>query len=249
MIEATLDGHLGRIVLNRPEAHNALDVPSIEALGGVLDDWRGRDELRAVVLTGRGRSFCAGASLGDVAGGGFDGINPLTALCTALDAFPVPVVAGLNGGAYGGGVELALACDFRVGAEGMRAFIPPARLGLHYEPAGIARAVDRLGTQMARRMFLRAETFGADALLAAGFVDELVPADQVEARAAEIAAEIAALAPLAVRGMKRTIREIVAGNVDHDGARERIAACFGSQDHAEGLAAQKEKRSPRFTGR
>lgn len=249
MIEATLDGPVGRIILNRPEAHNALDVSSIEALGRVLDEWRGRDDLRAVILTGRGRSFCAGASLGDVAGGGFGGANPLTALCTALEAFPVPVVAGLNGGVYGGGVELALACDFRVGAEGMRAFIPPARLGLHYEPAGIARAVDRLGSQMARRLFLRAETFGADALLAAGFVDELAPMEQVETRATEIAREIAALAPLAIRGMKRTIREIVAGAVDEAAARERIAACFASEDHTEGLAAQKEKRPPRFTGR
>jgi len=138
MIEATLDGPpdalVGRIVLNRPEAHNALDRAGIEAFGQVLADWEGRDDLRAVLLTGRGRSFCAGASLGEVAGGGFGGVNPLTTLCDRLDAFPVPVVAGLNGGVYGGGVELALACDFRVGVEGMRAFVPPARLGILCEP-------------------------------------------------------------------------------------------------------------------
>ncbi|HVL19887.1 MAG TPA: enoyl-CoA hydratase-related protein [Amaricoccus sp.] len=253
MIEATLDGPpdalVGRIVLNRPEAHNALDRAGIEAFGQVLADWEGRDDLRAVLLTGRGRSFCAGASLGEVAGGGFGGVNPLTTLCDRLDAFPVPVVAGLNGGVYGGGVELALACDFRVGVEGMRAFVPPARLGIHYEPAGIARAVDRLGSQMARRMFLRAEIFAAEALLAAGFVDEIVPAAEVEGRAAAIAGEIASLAPLAVRGMKRTIREIVAGTLDEAGARTRVAACFASNDHAEGLAAQREKRPPRFSGR
>jgi enoyl-CoA hydratase/carnithine racemase len=248
MIEATLAGPVGRIVLNRPEAHNALDTAIIAAFDQVLADWEARDDLRVVLLSGRGRSFCAGAALGEVAGGGFAGVNPLTALCDRLDAFPVPVVAGLNGGVYGGGVELALACDFRVGVEGMRAFVPPARLGIHYEPAGIARAIDRLGSQAARRLFLRAETFAAEALLAAGFVDELVPAAALEARAAAIAAEIAALAPLAVRGMKRTIREIVAGRLDEAAARARIASCFASADHAEGLAAQREKRPPRFTG-
>lgn len=249
MIEADIDGSIGRIILNRPDAHNALDRAGIELLGGVLADWETRSDLRAVVLTGRGRSFCAGASLGEVAGGGFGGVNPLTALCDRLDRFPVPVVAALNGGVYGGGVELALACDFRLGVEGMRAFVPPARLGIHYEPAGIARAIDRLGSQIARRMFLRADTFDAPALLAAGFVEELLPADRLAGRADEIAGEIAALAPLAVRGMKQTIREIVANAVDEPAARARIAACFASEDHAEGLAAQREKRTPRFTGR
>ena len=109
--------------------------------------------------------------------------NPLTRLCDALEAFPVPTVAGLNGGAYGGGVELALACDFRIGVTGMRAFAPPARLGIHYEPAGIARVIDRLGSQAARRMFLLAETFDAPALLAAGFLDRLVEPEELPRQA------------------------------------------------------------------
>ena len=155
MIDARLDGAIGRIVLDRPEAHNALDRAAMEAFAAALDDWTGAAALRAVVVTGRGRSFCAGASLGDVGGGGWDD-NPLTRLCDALEAFPVPTVAALNGGAYGGGVEIALACDFRVGVTGMRAFAPPAKLGIHYEPAGIRRAIDRLGSQAARRMFLLA---------------------------------------------------------------------------------------------
>ena len=172
-------------------------------LTALLADWAARDDLRALVLTGRGRSFCAGAALGDVAGADWSD-NPLTRLCDALEAFPAPTVAGLNGGAYGGGVELALACDFRVGVTGMRAFAPPARLGIHYEPAGIRRAIDRLGSQAARRLFLLAETFDAEALLALGFLDHLVAPDALEAKVA---------------------------------------------DHAEGLAAQRERRELRFTGR
>jgi enoyl-CoA hydratase/carnithine racemase len=248
MIDAGIDGAVARIVLDRPAAHNALDRAAIAELLALLDDWAARDGLRALVLTGRGRSFCAGAALGDVEGSDWTD-NPLTRLCDALEAFPVPTVAGLNGGAYGGGVELALACDFRVGAEGMRAFVPPARLGIHYEPAGIRRAIDRLGSQATRRMFLLAESFDAEALLAMGFLDRLAAPDALGAAVAEIAATLAGLAPLAVRGMKRTIVELGRGRLDEDAARARIAACFASADHAEGLAAQAERRAPRFAGR
>ncbi len=248
MISGSIDGAVARIVLDRPEAHNALDQAAMRAMAALLADWAGREELRALVVTGRGRSFCAGAALGDVAGADWTD-NPLTALCDALEAFPVPSVAALNGGVYGGGVELALACDFRLGVAGMRAFVPPARLGIHYEPAGIRRAMERLGAQAARRMFLLAEEFEADALLGIGFLDHLVPAEALEARAEAMVAALTGLAPMAVRGMKRTILELSRGTLDAEAARARVAACFASADHAEGLAAQRDRRAPRFMGR
>jgi enoyl-CoA hydratase/carnithine racemase len=248
MIRSVIEGRVGRIVLDRPEAHNALDLAALRGLAALLAEWAGRDELRALVVTGTGRSFCAGAALGDVAGADWTD-NPLTAACDALEAFPAPTVAALNGGVFGGGVEIALACDFRVGVSGMRAFAPPARLGIHYEPAGLARAVHRLGAQTTRRMFLLAETFDAEALLAAGFLDRLVAPEDLTATADGLAAELAGLAPLAVQGMKRTILELSRGTLDADAARARIAACFASADHAEGLAAQRERRAPRFGGR
>ncbi len=130
----------------------------------------------------------------------------------------------------------------------MRAFVPPARLGIHYEPAGIRRAMTRLGAQTARRMFLLAESFDADALLAAGFLDWLEPPGELDARVEEIVQSLIGLAPLAVRGMKRTILELSRGTLDEAAARARIAACFASADHAEGLAAQRARRPPRFTG-
>jgi enoyl-CoA hydratase/carnithine racemase len=248
MIDADTAGPVARITLNRPEAHNALDQAAMRDLTALLALLAARDDLRALVLAGTGRSFCAGAALGDVGAADWTD-NPLTALCDALEAFPAPTVAALNGGAYGGGVELALACDFRVGVTGMRAFAPPARLGIHYDPAGLRRAIDRLGSQAARRMFLLAESFEADALLAMGFLDHLVAPDALDAKAAELTDTLAALAPLAVRGMKRSILELTQGRLDPAAARQRIAACFASADHAEGLAAQRERRAPRFTGR
>lgn len=248
MIESDVDGSVARITLNRPEAHNALDRVAMVGMTEALASLAGRDDLRTLVLTGTGRSFCAGASLGDVAGADWSD-NPLTRLCDALEEFPVPTVAALNGGAYGAGVELALACDFRVGVEGMRAFAPPAKLGIHYEPAGIRRAIDRLGSQAARRMFLLAESFDAEALRAIGFLDHLVAPEALPAKVAELTDTLGGLAPLAVRGMKTTIVELTQNRLDAAAARARIAACFASADHAEGLAAQREKRPPRFTGR
>jgi len=247
VIRAATEGVVGRITLERPEKHNALDQAAMREMAAVLEEWRTRD-LRVLVLTGTGRSFCAGAALGDVAGEDW-GDNPLTALCDALEEFPAPVVCALNGGVYGGGAELALACDFRVGVTGMKMFVPPAKLGIHYDPAGIGRAVQRLGAQMARRVFLLAETFDADALLAAGFLDYLVEPEALEAKTAELVETVAGLAPMAVQGMKRTILEISRGTLDHAAAQARIAACFASDDHAEGLAAMREKRAPKFTGR
>lgn len=250
MIDAEITGPVGRITLNRPEAHNALDRTAMAEMTGVLESWWDHADLRVLVVTGTGKSFCAGASLGDVAAGGNDwSDNPLTRLCNTLEEFPAPTIARLNGGAYGGGVELALACDFRVGITGMKAFAPPARLGIHYEPAGIRRAMDRVGAQMARRMFLLAERFEAEDLHAMGFLDFLMQTGELDEKVDELVGILSNLAPLAERGMKRTIVELSRGTLDAEAARARVAACFASADHAEGLKAQAEKRPPVFVGK
>ena len=246
MINATLEGHIGRITLSRPEAHNALTKVAMGEMQAALEGWADSD-IRAVIITGEGRSFCAGASLDELGDGGWDN-NPLTPLCSAVEGFKAPVIAALNGGVFGGGVDLALACDFRIGVDGMKMFVPPAKLGIHYEPEGIARAVQRLGAQMARRVFLLAESFEAEALLAHGFLDELAAPEALVLRAEALAETLANLAPLAVQGMKKTILETSQNRLDLPAAKARVRACFASADHAEGLAAQREKRPPKFLG-
>ncbi len=246
MINAALQGHIGRITLNRPEAHNALTKSAMGEIQATLENWADSD-IRAVIITGEGRSFCAGASLDELGDGDWDE-NPLTPLCAAVEGFKAPVIAALNGGVFGGGVDLALACDFRIGVQGMKMFVPPAKLGIHYEPEGIARAVQRLGAQMARRVFLLAEKFEDEALLAQGFLDELVAPDALQTRANLLAETIANLAPMAVQGMKQTILETSQNRLDLAAAKARTRACFASNDHAEGLIAHREKRTPNFTG-
>ncbi len=246
MINAAHHGHIGRITLSRPEAHNALTKSAMGEMQSALEGWANSD-IRAVIITGVGRSFCAGASLDELGDGDWDN-NPLTPLCAAVEGFKAPVIAALNGGVFGGGVDLALACDFRIGVQGMKMFVPPAKLGIHYEPEGIARAVQRLGAQMARRVFLLAEKFEDEALLAHGFLDELVTPDALESRTNELAETIANLAPAAVQGMKQTILETSQNSLNLAAAKTRVRTCFASNDHAEGLAALRGKRPPNFTG-
>ena len=248
-IALTVDGPLATVTINRPEKRNALGPVDFEAFAGALAEAHAGPALRALIVTGTGdKAFCSGAALGDVGGANFAD-NPLTALCDGLEQFPWPTICALNGGAYGGGVEIALACDFRIGVEGMAAFIPPARIGIHYEPAGLDRSLRLLGLQLTRRLFLACETFDAAALLDAGFVDRLVPRDALMPEVHALADRLAAHAPLAMTGMKRTIHELSTGTLDMAAARARVDEAWASSDLQEGLAALREKRSPVFRGR
>lgn len=158
-------------------------------------------------------------------------------------------IAAINGGVYGGATDLALACDFRLGLARSEAFMPAARLGLHFYPSGLQRFVSRLGLNVAKRFFLTAERFDAQQLLNVGFLDQIVdePALLDEARA--FAQRIAALAPLAVQGMKQSLNQAGAGWLDHGQAHELMLMTLASEDLAEGARAFAAKRQPVFSGR
>ncbi len=246
MIETKTEGHIGWIILNDPERHNALTRAAMTEIEEALGAHKSAD-CRAIILTGRGKSFSAGASLKEVASEDWTE-NPITALAAAIEACPLPVIAALNGGTYGGAVDIALACDFRLGTETMRLTVPAAKLGIHYPAEGLARATRILGLQTTRRLFLAAEGFAAADLMGEGFLDACYPPEDLEAAAHAFAAHLASMAPLAVQGMKTTLHEQVTGTGTPAETRSRIAACFASEDHKEGLAAQKAKRGPEFTG-
>ncbi|SLN20164.1 enoyl-CoA hydratase/isomerase family protein [Oceanibacterium hippocampi] len=252
MTASHLLNHTGNrvtLTLNRPERHNLLQLADLTALTATFDDLAARDDVRVLVLTGAGdRSFCAGVDLDGLGDYDFDD-NPLEKLTDRLESLPFPTICALNGGVYGGGSDLALACDFRVGVDSMRCFVPPARFGIHYHPAGLQRMVTRLGLGPAKRLLLAAETMEADELLRIGFVDQLVPATDLELRVDTMANEIAGLAPLAVSGMKAALNEIARGTLDRAAALERLRACMQSADFAEGRQARAEKRKPVFRGR
>lgn len=237
------------LTLNRPERHNALSLDDCREIIAALDELAAKPDLRCLVLTGAGKSFCSGAFLASVPDDYDWTDNPVERLADVLDDFPVPVLCALNGGVYGGGFDFAVACDFRLGVTGMSCFVPPARIGIQYPTRGLERAVARVGLGMSKRLFLGVETFGDQALLDMGFLDWLVPPDQLAARTQAWIDNMCALAPLSLRGMKKTLNQVSVGRLDRTDADRRAVQSFRTADHAEGKRAMAEKRKPVFTGR
>ncbi|MBS4048600.1 MAG: enoyl-CoA hydratase/isomerase family protein [Alphaproteobacteria bacterium] len=245
---AEIQASLATVTFCRPEKHNALEIGDLEDLDSVLAGLAGHSDIRALILSAQGKSFCAGVDFGAVAGHDWRD-NPLERVCDRLEALPFPTLCVLQGGVYGGGTDLALACDFRLGARGIRCFIPPAKLGIQYHPHGLKRAVTRLGIGPAKRLFLATETFDDAEMLRTGFLDWLVEPETLAERAQALATTFSGLAPQAVRGMKQSLNEIAAGLFDERAARDRAAGSFRSEDFLEGRAAMTEKRPPKFSGR
>ena len=247
----------GRAVvrLNRPREHNRLEPADLAVLRETIDHIDADTSVRVLVLTGTGKSFSSGFHIGALA----DRLTGKAAPEQDRDAFErmvdrletlhVPTIAALNGGVYGGATDLALACDFRIGVEGMRLLMPAARLGIVYYASGIRRYVSRLGVAAAKQLFLTAQPIDAAEMLHIGYLDEVVPADELMSRAEALAATLAANAPLAIAGLKRAINETAAGALDSGALAAVREACAASSDHAEGVRAWTEKRAPVFVGR
>lgn len=250
----TLQLHQGRatITLQRPDHHNRLHVEDLRALQQHFAAVQADPSIRLLLLTATGKSFCSGfhlGTLGESSGAQRTGPSLFEQTVEALEALAVPTVCRLNGGVYGGAIDLALACDFRVGLASMSARMPAARLGLHYYASGLRRYVTRLGLQNAKRLFLLAETLDGHELLRLGVLDRLADnPEQLDAQCAHLCDALAAGAPLALRGMKTSLNEIARAEYHLSALEERIATCAASADLKEGMAAQAEKRLPRFTG-
>ncbi len=248
----SIDGPRATIRLLRPKQHNRIEPADLSALLGHLRAVEAEAAVRVLVLAASGKSFSSGFDLGELADGEVaeGGERPsFEAVVQAMEACRVPTVCRLQGGVYGGSTDLALACDFRVGVPGVEMFMPAAKLGIHYYPSGMLRYVSRLGLNAAKRLFLTAETLGAEELLAIGYLTDLVPPAELDAAVDALAERLAAMAPLAAQGMKRALNEIARGRFDAEACANRAAASQASEDLREGLAAWREKRAPAFRGR
>ena len=245
------------ITLNRPRHANRLHREDLLALQAHFAELAADPLLRVVVLTGKDSDsgsvnhFCAGFNLQELEQECAAGADPQLFEHTvdALEALPVPTLARLNGGVFGGATDLALACDFRVGVQGMVLRMPAARLGLHYYPSGVQRYVSRLGLSATKRLFLLAETASAEELLYMGYLDKLVAPETLDAAVQAFVTSLLAGAPLALAGMKLSLNEVARGGIDLPRLLGRVERCARSADLREGLAAVSERRRPRFSGR
>lgn len=247
-----IEGGVATITLNRPAHHNRLHVEDLKALQQHLNTIAADAAIQALVLTGTGPSFCSGFHLGSLNAtprAASDGPQLFEQTVEALEALPQPTVCRLNGGVYGGAIDLALACDFRVGVNTGAMRMPAVRLGLHYYPSGLRRYVSRLGLSAAKQLFLLAETLPAETMLRLGVLDRMTTAEGLDGAVQEIIEALCAGAPLAMRGMKASLNEIARGDADSNVLRQREELCAHSADLREGQAANAERRAPRFTGR
>ena len=237
------------VILSRPERHNAIGEEQVARLHDIFDRVEADEEIRAVVLTGEGsKTFCAGASLDELESGAMDE-HRFETVTDRLATLHRPTICALNGNAYGGGAELALCCDFRIGARDTRVAVPAGRLGVCYPPGGLTRYARRLGYGAAARLFLAAEEIDGEELHRLGYLTHLVERDTVEETARTLSRRIASLAPLAVQGMKQVLLDALDGRVDRARADELVERAATSDDLREGLQARREGRTPEFRGR
>ncbi|MBL4756945.1 MAG: enoyl-CoA hydratase/isomerase family protein [Rhizobiales bacterium] len=251
------EGPITILRLDRPDNLNSWNLKMREELRDAVRDCVEDDELRVLVITGTGRAFSAGE---DVRGmGDLSAVSPkgfrrrvrmIHNVFDELEQIEVPVIAAINGVAAGGGLELALSCDFRFAADNARLGLPEGNVGLIPGSGGISRLVKLVGPSKAKRLIMTGEIIPAQKALEIGLVDEVFAADALIDEAIAFAEILAARAPLAIGTAKLVINQCV--NVDLETGRnfERIGQSVLklSKDHEEGVQAFLEKRKAEFKG-
>jgi enoyl-CoA hydratase/carnithine racemase len=247
---------VARLTISNPEKRGALDHELLDAIASTVP----RLDARCLVITGEGSTFSAGYDIGDLPESVFADeaekliAHPFAAAIDAVEAFPYPTVAALNGHTIGGGLELALACDLRLAAGTIALGMPPAKLGLVYSHTGLRKFIDVVGASRTRELFLVGRRVDARTAREWGLVNAVYEPDKLVGEALEMAKEIAANAPLAQTGNKLVIRAVLAAQAQLDPELEQELielrrACFRSDDFREGVRAFAEKRPPRWQGR
>ena len=239
-------GHVARITLRRPDQANRLEPDDLAALMDHIAEVNASDEVLVLQLQAEGKYFCSGYDISRI---GASRAVAFDAVVNAIeDAKPV-TIAVLQGSAYGGATDIALACDFRLGCQGIDMFMPAARLGLHFYQRGLERYVSRLGLDNAKRLFLTAERIDAQEMLSIGFLTQLETREGLADAAARLVETLSNMAPIPLLGMKKHLNRIARGTLDVADLQRDIGRSMASADLLEGQRAWAEKRKPDFAGR
>lgn len=241
MIRADEHDRYSVITIDRAERRNALNIEHCNGIADAIAAATDRGD-RAVVITGTGTAFSAGADFGEVAGDGFR--DALYGMLHSLMNAPMPIVAAINGHAIGAGMQLAIAADLRVVDESATFSLPTARLGLAVDPWTIERLSDLVGGGPARRILLTCARIPADDPALTPLIDQRGDLDDALA----LAADLASMAPLTLSYIKTTVNELGRGRHDSAEAAAAFERVWQSDDFAEGLASRSEKRPAEFKG-
>jgi len=254
-LRVDVEGAVATLTLDRPEALNALTVPVKVALRAALESLNGDRDVRAVILTGAGRAFCAGQDLAereapDAAPLDVELRERYNPIIRAIRSMGQPVIAAVNGVAAGAGASLAFACDVRVAAEEARFVLAFGRIGL-VPDSGATWLLPRIvGPAKAAELAIVGDAVDAAEALRIGLVSRVVPGDRLLGEARALAERVAEGAPLAMALTKSALERSATITLDEalDGEAKLQGIAGASADHAEGVAAFREKRPPRFTG-
>ncbi|GEB59659.1 enoyl-CoA hydratase/isomerase family protein [Streptomyces gardneri] len=238
--DSVTDG-IATVVIANPAKRNAMSAAMWRALPGVLDRLAADRAVRALVLTGEGDTFCAGADISTLREPGDEQQSLAVRAEEALAAFPKPTLAAVRGFCVGGGSQLAAACDLRFAEEGARFGITPSKLGIVYPSSSTRRLTALVGPSTAKYLLFSGELMDTERALRTGFVDEVHPAGELDKRVAEFARVLVSRSLLTQAAAK----EFADGRADRDAHWAEQAR--GSGDTAEGVAAFLERRAPRFT--
>ncbi|CAN5897835.1 enoyl-CoA hydratase-related protein [soil metagenome] len=256
IVVAQADG-IVTVTLNRPTKRNAVSLGMWQRLAEVFAGLGGRNGVRAVILTGAGGHFCAGADISEFATVRADAASgevyeeAADGATRAVRDCPLPTIAAVSGYAMGGGCGLALACDFRVGDASTRMGIPAARLGIVYGPLDCSLLLRQVGLANAKRVLYSGRAFALADCSQMGLVDRVAAEGGALEEAKAFAGELSANAPLSIAGAKLVLEALASASADARGGEidAFIGRAMDSADYREGATAFTEKRPPRFLGR
>jgi methylmalonyl-CoA decarboxylase len=255
-LDTKIDDAIGTIVIDHPEKRNALSTQLIDAIVKTLDHFS-REHARVVVLRAQpgAKVWSSGHDVGELPEGGRDPLgwdDPLRYLVRAIEEFPAPIVALIEGGVWGGACEVVFACDLIIAAPSATFAVTPAKLGVPYNVTGMLTFLNACSLRIVKEMAFTAKPISAERAEKLGIINHMVPHGRLESFTYELARDIAENAPLSVAVMKEQLRMLAGAHPMSPRRFERVQGLrrivYDSEDYAEGIRALKEKRKPKFTG-